>query len=308
VLPGREKQRVRSVTFSPDGKRLASCSLDGEVRLWDSATGAALGDIDIRPGLANCVAFSPDGHTLAVAVNLPQAGPAAAEARGCVFLWTPDKGKVVARLAGHTGMVLSVAFAGAGRWLVSGGGKANEFGELILWDVTRRAPQWVRRPHRGWIECVAFSPDGRLLVSAGGIRDQGEIRVWEVEPPPATPRRPAVPAPPGGKPYRGGSSHLEFPGRRPGPARTAGCRGGAPFGAQQARRMSATAAPNGPGREMVGLLAAITLKGPGAPRRLLAGDARELWHGPRVNQTIPGAPTPRGSGSSNNVAKPTSNS
>src|SRR4051812_16815588 len=58
-------QAVKSVTFSPDGKILASASYDGTLRLWEVATGkerAALGEYT---GCVGCVAFSPDGKTLA---------------------------------------------------------------------------------------------------------------------------------------------------------------------------------------------------------------------------------------------------
>jgi len=34
---------VYSVRFSPDGKRIISCSLDNTVRLWDAFTGKPIG-------------------------------------------------------------------------------------------------------------------------------------------------------------------------------------------------------------------------------------------------------------------------
>ncbi len=56
-----------SVAFSPDGKRLASASVDETVKVWDAATGQETLTLKGHTGRVISVAFSPDGKRLASA-------------------------------------------------------------------------------------------------------------------------------------------------------------------------------------------------------------------------------------------------
>ena len=53
--------RVTSVAYSPDGKRLASGSGDKTVKVWDLQTGQELLTFKGHTGGVWTVAFSPDG-------------------------------------------------------------------------------------------------------------------------------------------------------------------------------------------------------------------------------------------------------
>jgi WD40 repeat protein len=60
------KSRVECIAFSPDGRRIASGSLDTTIRLWDGETGAAVSEpLKGHTGRILCLAFSPDGRRIA---------------------------------------------------------------------------------------------------------------------------------------------------------------------------------------------------------------------------------------------------
>ncbi len=56
---------LTDLAFSPGGALLATAGRDGNVRLWDLAAGRVVRTLGGHPGGALCVAFSPDGTTLA---------------------------------------------------------------------------------------------------------------------------------------------------------------------------------------------------------------------------------------------------
>lgn len=60
----------RVFAFSPDGKWVVTGAMDEVLRVWDAATGAAVGELPV-PRTPRGVAFSPDGKWLAVSFTDP---------------------------------------------------------------------------------------------------------------------------------------------------------------------------------------------------------------------------------------------
>jgi WD40 repeat protein len=166
------KAQVWAVTFSPDGKRVASGDDDGQVYVWDAATGARLAACQGHASKIFSLAFRPDGARLV-----------STSADGSVRQWDPATGKEVEPpFDRHIGDVLSASYSPDGEWIASGGTDRT----VRLWRAAGRQDAAVLHGHTGPVSEVAFTPDGRRLVSVSDDRGHGwagdhSVGIWEVD-------------------------------------------------------------------------------------------------------------------------------
>jgi WD40 repeat protein len=148
-------QRVAAVTFSPDGRTLATGG-QGGVIFWDTASGEQKATW-AHPGGANgsyvmALAYSPNGKILA------SGGTAGT---GTIKLWDAAMGQLLGTLKGHATAVYSLAFDPDGQTLVS----ASSDGSLRLWNAPtgQECINLKFPPGHTW-PFVTFGHDGKALV------------------------------------------------------------------------------------------------------------------------------------------------
>lgn len=151
---------INDVAFSPDGRLLATVSQDTDIKLWDIATGQAIGTLTLHAQPINAVAFSPDGRILATGGD-----------DGFIILWNVETQQLITPLNGQDGAVNDLVFHPNGEHLLAG--YANS--AMRLWDIANRRSDQRLVGHDGSINAVTVNSDGSRFASAGS---DGRIIVW----------------------------------------------------------------------------------------------------------------------------------
>ncbi|XZF65819.1 MAG: nSTAND1 domain-containing NTPase [Gloeotrichia echinulata DVL01] len=158
-------QQVNAISFSPDGKFLASASDDQTIKLW-GRDGELIRTIRGN-NRVTAIAFSPTGLLVAASGDkiwiISRKGAEAQREEGTGEF----RSKV---FGGHTDKVTDVAFSGDGKLVVSAGLDKT----IKLWRIDGSLIRsWIA--HDGWVNSVCFSPDGNFISSGG---EDNLVRVW----------------------------------------------------------------------------------------------------------------------------------
>lgn len=160
VLRG-QGARITCLTYSHDGRVLASGDEDGSVRIWSIDSGAQLLVLycDGRSAAATDLAFDAGGSRLVSGTS-----------DGSIYIWDARAGCVIHRMTGHVGCINRVCISHDGRRIAS----AGEDRCVRLWNVEDGGVGGCYKGHVDVVNDVQFLPDGRVV----SVSADGTVRFW----------------------------------------------------------------------------------------------------------------------------------
>uniref|UniRef100_A0A6A7FNZ6 U4/U6 small nuclear ribonucleoprotein Prp4-like n=1 Tax=Hirondellea gigas TaxID=1518452 RepID=A0A6A7FNZ6_9CRUS len=169
-----DSRPVSCVRYSPDGKKLATCSWSSMVQVWDvdSGEGGTDGSHMLRghEGHVDRVAWHPQAT---ISQNPDQLNLASCSRDGSVNLWGLESEAPLAHLPNMGCRVTDVAFHPSGRLLAL----ALEDASWRLWEVEEGEEVLFQEGHSKGVACISMQKDGALAVT-GGLDSFG--RVWDL--------------------------------------------------------------------------------------------------------------------------------
>ncbi|KAG8996521.1 hypothetical protein FRB94_008221 [Tulasnella sp. JGI-2019a] len=154
----------RCVAWSPDGQKIISGCDDGALRIWDSSTGALIGEAwRGHTGSVWALAWSPDGKMIVSGSD-----------DGVIQLWDAATGVLVRDAwKGHRGTITSIAWLLDNKRFVTGSVDST----LRLWNPSTGSPvETVREIGAFMVRCVVRSPDSQRIASGSS---SGHIHLWD---------------------------------------------------------------------------------------------------------------------------------
>jgi len=158
------------LSFSPDGKRLASTSYDRAVRLWDVEKGAQLRVFE-KGAHTPSATWTPDGGLLVTQATY-------------TGLWDSTTGELKRRYFEHAGGVNFALMTPDGR-LVASLGQADRL--LRLWDAGSAVEKGRMGGHSREARRIALSRDGSRAAT---LCDEGRVIEWDLAAGAPTGRKP----------------------------------------------------------------------------------------------------------------------
>ena len=204
--PEKLEPEISALVFSPDGKKLVSGTMDGNIQMWDTETGIGLVSFteqdpdDVKYGVKEAVDADPDATVVTTASADATVVRTATYREPITVLTFSSNGKVLAAGSRKQIRLWNMGTGNWGKGITSIGGykedqevfhgsealvfspdnktlvNSDENGKIQLWDITTGNALSTLDGHTKQVETLRFSPDGKTLVSAA---EDGTILLWD---------------------------------------------------------------------------------------------------------------------------------
>jgi WD40 repeat protein len=164
---------VPGITFSPDGRLLASTGKDQMVKIWHPATGQLLRTLPGFEGPVETIAFSADGKWLATG-----------DWSGAIRIWDVETWQELLSLKHELGRIIwALAFSPDGRFFAACGENGTTFWQMGYRPANEgnKAQLVIERPARlstAYAMGLCFSADSSLL--AWGEKQGVTLHFWDL--------------------------------------------------------------------------------------------------------------------------------
>ncbi|WP_417378452.1 WD40 repeat domain-containing protein [Gimesia sp.] len=166
------KDGVSSISFSANGKLLATGSYDGTVQLWRVSDWSRQALIKVVSGPVTVLAFSPDSTSIAVGTTVREEDPM----KPNLHLYQVATGGEMKSLRCPANDVAGVQFSPDGKSLVC----AGMSGVVQVWNVQAGSSRTILQTDDLMLFAMTLSHDGRQ-IAAGGSPFQYKHKKWQIQ-------------------------------------------------------------------------------------------------------------------------------
>jgi WD40 repeat protein/tRNA A-37 threonylcarbamoyl transferase component Bud32 len=149
-----------AVSWSPDGKFIATGNMMGQVEIQDAVKRTVISSHSRHTAPVAAIAWSPDSRRFA-----------SGSYDGTVIVWDIVNNQLIRNYTQNNGPVLSVAWSPDGTRVVS----SDQGGTALIWEASTGKTLKRYNGHRDQVTSVSWSPDGRLIASASADRS---VHLW----------------------------------------------------------------------------------------------------------------------------------
>lgn len=156
---------LSAAVFSPNGRQVLTGDKNGQVEVWEAATGKEIAVLGAPGPYISDVEFNRSGREFVTAAD-----------SGVVTVWSARDDRPVDNPINACPQAETASFSPDSTMIVVACGN----GSLVVFDVaTSQQLTAIEATDAGSVNSAEFSPDGRSIVTAIGGEDTGDVRVWD---------------------------------------------------------------------------------------------------------------------------------